>query len=114
MQKKPQLPTLKAQLKLRKPDNPNGPVIKNMNAPSYKIAKHLINKLNGYLCPNNHYNVKNSISLAEDLTKCKINQHHKMMTYDIRDLDVKIPIIETLTITKPDAVNKVVCAPDDG
>jgi hypothetical protein len=84
MQKKPQVPTLKAQLKLHKPGNPTGPVINNMNAPSYKIPKHLMNRLIGYLCPNNHYNFKNSISLAEDLTKRKINQHHKMMTYDIK------------------------------
>jgi len=46
MQKKPKLPTLKAQLKIHKPGNPIRPVINNMNAPSYKTAKHLVNKLN--------------------------------------------------------------------
>ena len=93
MQKKPQLPTLKAQLlKLHKPGNPIRPVVNNMSAPLYKIAKHINNKLNAYLCLNNHYNVKNSISLTEDLTKLKINENHKMMTYDIKDLYVNIPI----------------------
>ena len=72
MQKKPQTPTLKAQLKPHKPGNPIRPVVNNMSAPSYKIAKHINNKLNTYLCLNNYY-VKNSISLAEDLTKLKIN-----------------------------------------
>jgi len=75
MQKKSQPPTLKAQLKLHKPGNPTRPVDNNMSAPSYKIAKHINNKLNAYLCFNNYYNVKNSISLAEDLTKLKINIH---------------------------------------
>jgi hypothetical protein len=71
-----------------------------MNAPSYKIAKHLVNKLNGYLCLNNEYNVKNTISLDDDLTKLKINEHYKMVTYDIKNLYVNIAIKETLMITK--------------
>jgi hypothetical protein len=71
-----------------------------MTASSYKIAKHPVNKLNGYLRLNNQYNVKNTIRLAEDLTKLKINEHHKMLTYDIKDLYVNIPIKETLMITK--------------
>ena len=45
-QKKPQAPTLKAQIKLYKPGNPIRPVINNINAPLYKIAKHLIGILN--------------------------------------------------------------------
>jgi hypothetical protein len=100
MQKNPKLPTLKAQLKIHKPGNPSRPVTNNMNAPSYNIAKHLVNKLNGYLCLNNQYNVKNTISLADDLTKLKINEHHKMVIYDIKNLYVNIPITETLMITK--------------
>jgi len=95
MQKKPQPPTLKVQLKLHKPGNPIRPVVNNVSAPLYKIAKHINNKLDAYLCLNNYYNVKNCIGLAEDLTKLKINENHKMMTYDIN-----IPIEETLMITK--------------
>jgi sulfur relay (sulfurtransferase) DsrC/TusE family protein len=71
-----------------------------MPAQSYKIAKHQVNKLNGYLRLNKQYNVKNTIRLAEDLTKLIINEHHKMLTYDIKDLYVNIPIKETLMITK--------------
>ena len=80
--------------------DPIRPEVNNMNAPSYKIAKHINNKLNAYLCLNNYYNVKNSISLAEDLTKLKINENYKMMTHDIKDLYVNIPKEETITITK--------------
>jgi hypothetical protein len=63
--------------------------------PSYKIAKQINNKLNGYLCLSNHYNVKNSIIVAEDLTKLTINENHKMVTYEIKELYVNIPIEET-------------------
>lgn len=59
MQKKPQPPTFSVELKLHKPGNPIRPAINNMNAPSYKIAKHLLNKLNGCLNLSNNYNVKN-------------------------------------------------------
>ena len=92
MQKNPQTPTLKAQFKLHKPGNPIRPVVNNISAPAYRIAIHINNKLNAYLCFNNYYNVKNSISLAEHLTKLKINENHKMMTYDIKDVYVNIPI----------------------
>jgi len=66
----------------------------------YKIAKHINKKLNAYLYLNNYSNVKHSVSLAEDLTKPKINENYKMMTYDIKDLYVNIPIEETLMFTK--------------
>ena len=45
-QKNPQPPKLKAQIKLHKPGNPMRPVINNIRAPSYKIAKHLPDVLN--------------------------------------------------------------------
>jgi len=100
MQKKPQPPTLKAQLKLHKPGNPIRPVVNNMSASLYIIAKHINKKLNAYLWLNNYYNVKNYISLAEDLTKLKTQTNYKMMTYDIKDLYINTPIEETLMITK--------------
>ena len=100
MQKNPKTPTLKAQLKIHKLGKPSRPVINNMNAPSYKITKHQVNKLNGCLRLSNQYNVKNTISQDDGLTKLKINEHHKMVTYDIKDVYVNMPIKETLMITK--------------
>jgi retron-type reverse transcriptase len=47
-----------------------------------------------------HYNVKDSITLANDLTKLKIDENHRMITFDIKDLYVNILITETLAITK--------------
>ena len=99
MQNKPQPPTLKAQIKLHKPGNPIRPVINNINAPKYKILKHLIEIINRHIHPSNQYNVKKFEILAHYLTKLKINENHRIMTYDM-DLYVNIPIQKTLTITK--------------
>jgi hypothetical protein len=100
IQKKTQPPTLKAQIKMHKLGNPIRPVINNMNAPSHKIFKYLVNKLNVYLNPDHQFDVKSSIILAKDLTHFKINEDHRMLTYDIKDLYVNIPIKEILKTTK--------------
>jgi hypothetical protein len=100
IQKKPLLPSLNALIKIHKPDNPIRPVVNNTNAPTYKIATLLVNKLHEHLHLKYHYSVKDSISLTNDLTNLKINEHHRMITFDIKDLYVNIPITETLAITK--------------
>jgi hypothetical protein len=41
-QKQPSTPTLRAQLKLHKPDIPFRPITNNMKAPSYKLSKHIL------------------------------------------------------------------------
>jgi len=100
-QKKVSPPSLKAQLKLHKIGIPIQPVINNRTAPAHKLAKHLTKTLNQYIILNNHYNVSNSTKLALDLTKIKIHDNHRMMTFDIKDLYVNIPIEETLNNLKP-------------
>ena len=71
-----------------------------MNAPTYKIVKYLVRLLKRHLAHKNHYNVKNSISSATDLTELKLNKNHQMITFDMKDLYINIPIDETLIITK--------------
>jgi len=100
IQKKPLPPSLNAQIKIHKPNNPIRLVVNNTNAPSYKIAKFVVNKLHEHLNLKYHYNVKDSISLANDLTELKIDENHRMITFDIKGLYVNIPITETLAITK--------------
>jgi len=98
--KKPLPPSLNSQIKIHKPNNPIRPFVNNRNAPSYKIAKFLVNKLHEHLNLKYQYNVKDSTSLANDLTKLKRDENHRMITFDITDLYVNIPITETLAITK--------------
>jgi hypothetical protein len=71
-----------------------------MKVPSYKLAKHLIRIFNEHLILNNSYIVTNSTSLGTDLTQLKINDNRRLITYDIKDLFINIPIEDTLTITK--------------
>jgi len=97
-QRNPKPPTQRAQLKLRKAGNPIRPVINNRNAPSYKAAKNLNRILQQYLSLDNHYTIVNSSTLAQDLTKLSINKKHRLITLDIKDLYVNIPITETIDI----------------
>ena len=66
-QKKPQPPDLRAQVKLYKPGQPIRPVVKDRNAPAYKISKLLVNKLNNLLNLRNHYIINDYTALASDL-----------------------------------------------
>jgi len=68
------------QLKLHKPDIPIRPVINNMNAPTYKVAQHIVKLLNRHLTLKNQYNVKNSTNLATDQTILQLNENHQLVT----------------------------------
>ena len=57
-----------------------------------------LNTTGGYI--GNHYNTINSNTLANELVNLKINNHHRLLTLDIKDLYVNIPIQETLDITE--------------
>jgi hypothetical protein len=100
IQKNPRPPSLNVQIKIYKPDNPIRPVVNNICAPAYKVSKFMAKKLNDHLNLKHRYNVKDSINLANDLTKLKMEENFRMITFDTKDLYVNIPINETLSITK--------------
>jgi hypothetical protein len=60
----------------------------------------LVKKLNSLLNLQNQYNVKDSTTLANDLINLKIDENHRLITFDIKDLYVNIPTRETLRITR--------------
>jgi hypothetical protein len=80
--------------------NPIRPVVNNINAPNYKLAKFLTKNLKAYIQLPYQYNVKNSTNLAHYLEQLKIHEKHKLITFDIKDLYVNIPIDETISITQ--------------
>jgi len=49
---------------------------------------------------NNYFNVTNATNLANDLTKLEIHENHRMISFDIKDLYINIPIDKTLNIIK--------------
>jgi len=99
-QKKHSSPILKAQLKLHRSNILICPVIINIRAPTYKIAKHVARLLNEHLTLNNHYLVSISTNRANDLVILRLNKNHKLITHNTKHLCINIPIEETLDITK--------------
>jgi hypothetical protein len=93
-------PKLKAELKLHKIGIPIRPLINNRTAPAYKLAKHLTRILDQYITLHNRYTVTNPINLTNDVTNLKIHENHRLITFDIKDLCVNIPITEILNISK--------------
>ena len=79
---------LRAQIKLHKPGQSIRPIVNNRNAPGYKISKALVKKLNNAINLKNHYIIKDSITLANELIQININENHRMVTFDIKDLYV--------------------------
>jgi hypothetical protein len=63
-----------------------------------KQPKKLNDILKQCLYLDNRYNTINSTSLANDILKLTINNKHRMITYDVKDLYISIPIDETLKI----------------
>jgi hypothetical protein len=100
LQIKPRPPTLKAQIKIHKENEPIRPVVNNIQAPTFKLAKFLKKWLHDRLSLPNTYVTYNSTILAHDLTKIKITESSRLATFDIKDLYVNIPIEETVHITK--------------
>ena len=86
IQKKPTPLTLKARIKLHKQDNAIRRVVNNMNAPSYKVAKHLIQLLNTHLNIRSTYNVTQSTQLAAEISRLPIIENYRLITYDIEDI----------------------------
>jgi hypothetical protein len=100
MQIKPQPPTMNAQIKIYKENEPIRPVINNIQAPSYKIAKFFNKRLNDQLLLPNTYVTYNSTQLSNELIKPNITETSRLITFDIKYLYVNIPIEETIKIMK--------------
>ena len=79
-------------LKTHKEGIPIRPIVNNKQAPSYKIAKFLNRKLCNLLDLPHTYNIKNSQELAEELIKIQVDKNTRLITYDIKDLYVNLPI----------------------
>jgi len=71
-----------------------------MHAPAYKISKYLAKQLNGYLNLEYQFNTIDSSSLANELTKLKLDHNSRMVTFDIKGLYVNIPVGEKIQITQ--------------
>jgi len=82
---------INAYIKTHKENEPIRPVIDNTQAPSYKIAKFLNNKIKAYKNLPNTYITINSGEIAQELHKLHITEKHRILTLDIKDLYVNLP-----------------------
>ena len=97
---KPAPPKLNIHIKTHKHKQPIRPAINNTQAPAYKLAKHMNKKLQQLLNLPNTYNTKNTQEIAEDLRSIRIKETNRVITLDINDLYVNLPINGILNATK--------------
>ena len=100
LQIKPIAPILNALTKVHKCNKPIRPVINNIQAPSYKLAIYLNKNLNQLIQLPYTHATRNSNEVAQDLHSIQINNQHKIITLDIKDLYVNLPIQSIINITK--------------
>jgi len=86
-------------VKIHKDDYLIKPVISWKNAPAYKVAKILTNKLLTYIPLPYTYNVKNTTHLINDLKEIPYNQDLRLASLDIANMYTNIPTDELITIT---------------
>jgi hypothetical protein len=75
-------------------------VINNTQAPSYKVAKFFNKKLQNFICIPNTYSTENSHEIAQELNSIQVNENNRIITLDIKDLYVNLPIKNILRITE--------------
>lgn len=88
----PQAPRLKAKIKMHKPLAPIS------GTPTYKIAKHIPQGCKDLINLKFESNIMNTMQFVENIFELRPIPEHKLMTMNIKDLYVKIPINYTLYI----------------
>jgi hypothetical protein len=100
IQMKPNAPYLNVLIKTHKQNTPIRPVINNRPAPAYKLAKFLNKTLNQMITLPYTYALKNTLEIAHKLHDLHINNQHRLATFDIKDLYVKLPMQDIIRATK--------------
>jgi len=97
---KPEAPKLNIYIKTHKQNEPIRPVINNIQASTYKMAKYIKKKMNHLLNPPNTYNTRNSQETVEELKSIKINENNRILTLDIKDFYVNLPLNGIIKATR--------------
>jgi hypothetical protein len=77
---------LKAFVKLHKPHNPIRPVVSYRQAPAYKLAEFIAKFLKDLLALPNSFNIKNVITLMEDLKQVNVESNLRICSFDIDNM----------------------------
>ena len=89
---KPMAPQLNVYLKTHEDNQPIRPVINNIQAASSKVARFMSKKLQDLRNLPYVYNTENSQEIVEELLKLQVNENMRLITLDIKDMYVNLPI----------------------
>jgi hypothetical protein len=99
---KPQLnptpPSIRGLIKLHKQGQTKRPIVNWTNAPAYKTAKLLTEKLALYIPLPYAFNIKNPTQLITDLNDLRIDPNLKFGSFDINNMYPNIPTTELTNI----------------
>jgi hypothetical protein len=101
---------LKAFLKIHKLHNPIRPVVSYRQAPAYKVALFLDKFLKEILALPNTYNVKNSLTLIEELKQINFNPNSRLCSFDIDNMYPNIPKLQVMHIINSICYNMGIAA----
>ena len=90
---------LNVYLKTHKDNLPIRPAVNNVQAPSYKTACYMNKRIQDLLKLPYTYNIQNSQEIAEELLKLQIHENIRIITLDIKDMYVNLPIPGILLTT---------------
>jgi hypothetical protein len=92
IQMKPNAPYLNVLIKTHKKTPPSDRSSTTRPAPAYKLAKFLNKTLNQMITLPYTYALKNTLEIAHELHGLHINNQHRLATFDVKVLYVKLSI----------------------
>lgn len=96
----PQIPKLRAQVKLHKQNWPIRPIVNNISCPSYYLNKKLNKILKEFYIFEKNFSIKNSYELVASIYDVQIPIGARFASLDIKNLYTNIPIAETINIIR--------------
>lgn len=95
----PQVPRMYGLPKIHKEGKQMRPIASNINAPTQKLAKWLIQKFN-LLEPPTSLSIKNSIDFVDKVKNVRITRNETMISFDVKSLFPSIPVDKALECLK--------------
>ena len=98
--KNPTTPVIRGLVKFHKEDFPIRPIVNWKNAPAYKLARSLVEKIQTHIPLLYAFNIKNTTQLINDLKDIPFEQSLRLASFDISNMYMNIPTGELLMIIK--------------
>ena len=83
--------------KIHKEGVPLRPIVNNIGAPTYQLAKHLTGLLK-HLTGNSTHHIKNSFHFTEIVDSLQVNPEDLMVSFDVESLFTKVPVADSLSL----------------